>query len=179
MKSPLLPYSFTARYASPLGNITLASDGNSLTGLWFDGQKHFGSTLAAYEEKPSLPVFQQTKAWLDTYFTGESPGFTPPIRMLGSVFQCSVWAALLHVPPGKTRTYGEIAAAVALTEPQFRPAAIAVGSAVARNPLSLIVPCHRIVGASGSLTGYAGGTERKLFLLKLERADLSCLFIPD
>ena len=218
------------RYDSPLGPVTLSSDGGSLTGLWFDGQRHFGSSLlpappsatsasavsapsdfedllaAGYVER-SLPVFDQTCRWLDIYFSGKEPDFTPPILLRGTPFQLSVWSELLRIPFGCTVTYGAIAASlssatlsslslssaslasaspaspslVSATPSVSHPSARAVGGAVGRNPISLIVPCHRVVGAAGRrtgasvgptmvgpLTGYAGGLDRKLRLLELE-----------
>ena len=152
-------------YLSPLGGITLASDGEALAGLWFDGQKHFGAGLDnAHVEKP-LPVFEQADRWLDVYFSGREPDFTPLLRPHGTAFQKAVWAYLRTIPYGRTVTYGEIAAALASS-------ARAVGGAVGRNPISLIIPCHRVVGADGSLTGFAGGVERKTRLLTLEKAVL-------
>ena len=151
---------------SPLGGITLASDGEALVGLWFDGQKHFGAGLNGEPAEKSLPVFDQADRWLDQYFSGQAPDFTPPLHPRGTAFQEAVWAYLLTVPYGSTVTYGAIAAALGLPP----GAARAVGGAVGRNPISLIIPCHRVVGANGSLTGYAGGVERKKRLLELEKS---------
>lgn len=153
------------RVASPLGGMTLASDGNALTGLWFDAQRRFGTTLGAEHEMKLLPVFDQTERWLDVYFSGQAPGFTPPLALRGTAFQKTVWNILLSIPYGSTTTYGQIAQRAGLP----RVPARAVGGAVGRNPISLIVPCHRVVGADGSLTGYAGGIERKRRLLEMER----------
>lgn len=153
---------------SPLGEIILASDGETLTGLWFAGQKYEGSTLAAEHEKKDLPVFDETRRWLDDYFTGKDPGFTPPLKLKGTDFRKTVWKVLLTIPFGKTTTYGEIAAQIA-QKTGGSVSARAVGGAVGHNPVSLIVPCHRVVGADGSLTGYAGGVERKAKLLEMER----------
>lgn len=169
---------YTHHYNSPLGGITLASDGDSLTGLWFDGQKYFADTLSAvYEERP-LPIFEETKSWLDSYFNGENPDFTPRLCMRGSAFRKTVWEILLSIPYGKTMTYGEIAEKVAMQKGIARMSAQAVGGAVGHNPISIIIPCHRVIGSSGSLTGYAGGMDKKIRLLELEKADLSRLFIP-
>ena len=160
---------FIHHYRSPLGGITIASDGNALTGLWFDGQKYFGSTLSAeYEERP-LPVFDQTDSWLDLYFSGRDPGFTPPLCLRGTPFRRAVWEILLTIPFGHTVTYGEIAARLADRMGLAQMSARAVGGAVGRNPVSLIIPCHRVIGSDGSLTGYAGGPEKKLWLLEIER----------
>lgn len=155
---------------SPLGTITLASDGERLTGLWFNDQKYFGSSLSGTENliEKALPVFDQTKQWLHLYFNGLQPDFTPPLNLRGTAFRRSVWQLLAKIPYGQTRTYGEIAALVAKEKGLPRFSAQAVGQAVGHNPISLIVPCHRVVGANGSLTGYAGGLERKDWLLRLE-----------
>lgn len=244
---------YTWHYESPLGGITMASDGEALTGLWFDGQKYFAETLASYHEEKKLPVFVQTKKWLDLYFRGKNPDFTPPLRLKGSEFRRKVWDILLEIPYGETRTYGEIARKLAketvgdsgaadggaklagdssiagggaklagdasavgagtdpagassaagtgkklagdisaadageapikdsgtmdtaaVTTPKKAGAkrhvcAQAVGGAVGHNPISLIVPCHRVVGADGSMTGYAGGIDKKGKLLELEQ----------
>lgn len=157
-------------YDSPLGGITLASDGNSITGLWFDGQKHFGDTLDDGHEEKLLPVFEETSRWLDIYFGGGEPGFTPPLAMQASPFRKAVWEILLTIPYGKTMTYGDIAKRIAEQKGIARMSAQAVGGAVGHNPISLIIPCHRVVGTDGSLTGYAGGIDRKVSLLQMEGA---------
>ena len=167
---------YTAHYESPLGGITLSSDGEALLGLWFDGQKFFAATLAPDHEERALPVFDLAKRWLEVYFSGRDPGFTPPLRMNGTAFRRAVWEILLTIPFGRTMTYGEIAAELARREGVARMSAQAVGGAVGHNPISLIVPCHRVVGADGSLTGYAGGLERKRRLLALEGADAGLRF---
>ena len=157
-------------YVSPLGGITAASDGDALTGLWFDGQKYFGAQLSPDYEERSLPVFDLTDRWLDIYFSGHEPGFTPPLQLRTTPFRRAVWNILLKIPYGQTMTSGEIAARIAKREGMSRQSARAVGGAVAHNAISLIIPCHRVVGADGSLTGYAGGIDRKIRLLELERA---------
>ena len=162
-------------YPSPLGSITLASRGNALTGLWFDGQKYFGSTLPQHCREKSLPVFEQTVRWLDLYFSGKAPDFTPPLAMETTPFRRAVWEILLTIPYGKTMTYGQIADLIAARRGLPHISAQAVGGAVGHNAISLISPCHRVVGANGSLTGYAGGLEKKGWLLALERAGLSSL----
>ena len=165
---------YTAHYDSPIGGITLASDGIALSGLWFDGQKDFAATLDDVNvENAALPVFAETRRWLDLYFAGVRPGFTPPLAPPGTPFQQKVWNILLDIPYGMTTTYGEIAQRIVETfhGTSLRPAHMspqAVGGAVGHNPISLIIPCHRVVGADGSLTGYAGGLERKVWLLRLE-----------
>ncbi len=160
---------YTHAYRSPLGGVTLASDGESLTGLWFDAQKHFPETLRAEGAEKALPVFDSADAWLDAYFSGRDPGFTPPLSLRGSAFRRAVWALLLTIPYGQTTTYGELAARIAAQRGVRRMSAQAVGGAVGHNPVSLIVPCHRVIGADGSLVGYAGGIARKAALLELER----------
>ena len=157
---------YTYHYASPLGGVTLASDGEALTGLWFDGQKHFASTLSAAPTERALPVFAQAERWLETYFSGREPEFTPPLHLRDTAFRVTVWECLRTVPYGQTLSYGDLAQRLGLP----RSAARAVGGAVGRNPISLILPCHRIVGADGALTGYAGGLDRKRQLLAMERA---------
>jgi len=153
---------FLHTYDSPLGKIILAADAEGLTGLWFEGQKYFGSTIDARSEEKKLPVFTQTDRWLDFYFAGQVPDFTPPLHLCGTAFRRRVWEALLTIPYGQTMTYGTLAE-------KLGSSARAVGNAVGHNPVSIIVPCHRIVGADGSLTGYAGGVERKAGLLRLEQ----------
>lgn len=169
---------YTSHYDSPLGGITLASDGEALTGLWFDGWKHFAATLAAGREDNNLPVFDQTRRWLDIYFGGAAPDFTPRLAARGTDFGRAVWAILLTIPFGRTTTYGAIAGIMAKRRGLPRMSAQAVGGAVGRNPISLIIPCHRVIGAGGNLTGYGGGIDRKIRLLELEGADTSGLFIP-
>lgn len=158
---------YTDNYVSPMGNIVLAGDGTALTGLWFEGQKWFGAGLTDGAERAELPVFGQTKKWLDIYFGGGEPAFTPAVALRGSEFQIAVWNVLSAIPYGKTVTYGEIARNLTAVTGR-KTSARAVGSAVGRNPVSIIVPCHRVLGADGSLTGYAGGAERKRELLRLE-----------
>lgn len=167
------------RYGSPLGGITAASDGEALTGLWFDGQKYFADTLSAEYEERTLPVFERVRDWLDCYFGGQEPGFTPPLRLCGTPFRRAVWDILLEIPYGGTLTYGAIAREIARRSGAARMSAQAVGGAVGHNPVSIIVPCHRVMGSGGSLTGYAGGIAKKIGLLTLEKADMSGLFVPE
>lgn len=169
---------YTYHYDSPLGGITLSSNGTELTGLWFDGQKYFGDTLPKeYEEKP-LPIFEQSVHWLDIYFSGKAPDFTPSLCMQTTPFRKSVWEIMLTIPFGKTMTYGEIADRIAKQKGLSKMSAQAVGGAVGHNSISLIIPCHRVVGTNGSLTGYAGGIEKKVQLLTLEKTDMSLFFVP-
>ncbi len=169
---------YTAAYYSPLGDITLASDGDALTGLWLEGQKYYAYGLDRVREEKDLPVFQQTREWLDLYFSGKEPGFTPPLLLQGSDFQKKVWAILATIPYGQTRTYGDIAQEVAQKRGRAKMSAQAVGGAVGRNPISIIVPCHRVVGTNGNLTGYAGGIQKKIALLKLEGVKMDGFFVP-
>ena len=169
---------YTTTYQSPLGAITLAADGEALTGLWFEGQKYYALYLDKEHEEKDLPVFQQAKEWLNIYFSGKDPDFTPPLRFTGSAFQNEVWAILAAIPYGKTRTYGDIAQELAQKRGLPRMSAQAVGGAVGKNEISIIIPCHRVVGANGSLTGYAGGISKKIALLKLEGAFKEAYFIP-
>ena len=155
---------YTAHYSSPIGDITMASDGKALVGLWFDGQKYFADTLAIeHEERPDLPLFAETRRWLDMFFSGKAPDFTPPLAMRGSDFRKRVWQTLLEIPFGQTMTYGDIALLLGCRSAQ------AIGGAVGHNSISLIIPCHRVVGTGGSLTGYAGGIDKKAWLLEMEK----------
>ena len=160
---------FIHRYRSPLGEITEASDGERLTGLWFVGQKYYAANLEPDHQQRDLPLFELTDRWLNLYFSGRAPDFIPPISMKGTSFQKLVWEILLTIPYGCTMTYGEIAALIAGKKSLPRMSAQAVGGAVGHNAISLIIPCHRVIGANGSMTGYAGGVDRKLKLLELER----------
>ena len=148
----------------------MASDGDALTGLWFEGQAHYASTMTGTEQETDLSVFSQTATWLDIYFNGRDPGFMPPLHFTGSLFRQAVWELLLTIPYGETTTYGALAKRIAAKTDKPVPAAQAVGGAVAHNPISLIVPCHRVIGADGSLTGYAGGLDKKRWLLALEQS---------
>ena len=169
---------YTYHYDSPLGGITLSSNGTELTGLWFDGQKYFGNLLPEKCEEKFLPIFEQAVRWLSIYFSGKEPDFTPPLCMQTTPFRKSVWEIMLTIPYGKTMTYGEIAQMIAKEKGIAKMSAQAVGGAVGHNSISIIIPCHRVVGTNGSLTGYAGGIEKKVQLLKLENADMSSLFVP-
>ena len=155
---------YTWHYDSPLGGITLASDGDSLVGLWFDGQKHFAGGLDPEHEERRLPVFDDACRWLDAYFSGRVPDFTPKLKLRTTAFRRKVWEILLTIPYGKTMTYGEIAAKLGGGPMSAR----AVGGAVGHNAILLIIPCHRVVGSRGTLTGYAAGLDRKARLLWME-----------
>lgn len=159
---------YTHHYDSPLGGITLASDGEALTGLWFDGQKYFADSLDLEHEEKVLPIFKEAAKWLDIYFSGRAPDFTPALSMKTTPFRKAVWEILLTIPYGETMTYGEIADRIARQKGIPKMSAQAIGGAVGHNAISLIIPCHRVVGANGSLTGYAGGIDKKVKLLQLE-----------
>jgi methylated-DNA-[protein]-cysteine S-methyltransferase len=146
----------------PLGPVRLARTANGLAGLWFEGQKHHPGPLAA-PLRPDDPLLRQASDTLQRYFAGEAAAFDLPLDLHGTPFQRSVWQALLRIPAGRTCSYGEIAQAIGAPQ-----AVRAVGAAVGRNPASLVVPCHRVLGRDGSLTGYAGGVQRKQALLTLE-----------
>ena len=169
---------FTQHYDSPLGGILLAADEIGLTGLWFDGQKYFARGLSSEQEERELPVLLEAKRWLDIYFTGKEPDFLPPLHPNGSAFRRSVWEILLQIPYGRTTTYGEIARLLSEKRGLTRMSAQAVGGAVGHNEISIIIPCHRVVGTNGSLTGYAGGVDKKVKLLELEHADMTGFFVP-
>lgn len=171
-------YSTTLK--SPVGLLTLASDGENLAGLWIEGQKYFLDTLP--EEpipKDGLPIFVETKKWLGRYFAGKQPAISElPLRPIGGEFRQQVWSILCEIPYGQVITYGGIAKKMAAKRNKERMSSQAVGGAVGHNPISIIIPCHRVVGANGSLTGYAGGVGTKVKLLELECVDLSNLFEP-
>ncbi|HCA33884.1 MAG TPA: 6-O-methylguanine DNA methyltransferase [Lachnospiraceae bacterium] len=169
---------YISYYESPLGRILLAGDGRSLTGLWFEGQKYFGDTLTKDREEMEPDFFRKTKEWLDIYFSGKEPDFTPELSMEGSDFRKAVWKVLLSIPYGQTMTYGEIAAEIARQRGLNRMSAQAVGGAVGHNSISIIIPCHRVVGTNGSLTGYAGGIDKKIWLLEHEGVDIDRFFRP-
>ena len=163
---------YISHYSSPLGDILLAADSAGLTGLWFEGQKYFALNLDKEHEEKEIPLFVQTKRWLDIYFSGKEPDFSVPLHFTGTEFQNEVWELLLAIPYGQTTTYGELARRIAGKRGVKHMSAQAVGGAVGHNNISVIVPCHRVVGTNGSLTGYAGGIDKKIKLLELEKADI-------
>lgn len=169
---------YISHYPSPIGRILLAADDIGLTGLWFEGQKYFARCLDQEREEKEIPIFEQVKCWLDIYFSGNKPDFSVPLHFMGTDFQNEVWKILYTIPYGQTTTYGEIAKRLAAQRGLRRMSAQVVGGAVGRNEISIIVPCHRVVGADGSLTGYAGGIDKKVKLLQLEKADMRSFFIP-
>jgi methylated-DNA-[protein]-cysteine S-methyltransferase len=155
--------SYSTNYESPIGEILLTSDGRNLTGLWMAGQKYFAATAGDVARKDDLPIFDKTRDWLDRYFAGRNPKISElPLAPQGSDFRQAVWKALCAIPYGQVATYGDIARRLGTAS------ARAVGGAVGHNPISIIIPCHRVVGKNGGLTGYAGGLDRKVKLLELE-----------
>ncbi len=168
---------YTNYYNSPIGRITMASEGTALIGLWFEGQKYFADFIKEECTEKDLDIFDDTSRWLDIYFSGKEPDFTPKILITGTPFRKSVAEIMLTIPYGKTMTYGEIANVIAKEKGIAKMSAQAVGGAVGHNSISIIIPCHRVVGTNGSLTGYAGGLDKKIQLLKLEKTDTSGLFV--
>lgn len=172
---PHLQTLYQSTYDSPIGRITIAAGSDALIGLWLDGQNYFAKTL---QKQPIITqenlVLAQTKTWLDAYFRQANPDpHTIPLHPAGTDFQLAVWQILATIPYGQVMTYGEIARQIAQKLDKPKMSAQAIGGAVGRNPISIIIPCHRVVGAAGNLTGYAGGLDKKRFLLQLERIDLS------
>lgn len=166
-------------YDSPLGELVISSESSALIGLGLASQQAAGAAIAdTRPQEKSLPIFQETARWLDTYFRGRAPSFTPKLKLSGSDFQKRVCEIMLTIPFGETVTYGEIAAGIARERGIPRMSAQAVGGAVGANPILLIVPCHRVIGADGNLTGYGAGMERKIQLLTLEKVDMTNLFVP-
>ncbi|MDR2618118.1 MAG: methylated-DNA--[protein]-cysteine S-methyltransferase [Treponema sp.] len=165
---------------SPIGILTLAGDGGNLAGLWIEGQKYHGNTIpGAIIEKNNMPVFTAVKKWLDRYFAGKKPAISElPLAPIGGAFRQAVWGILREIPYGEVITYGDISKKVAVKMNKETMSSQAVGGAVGHNPISIIIPCHRVVGSNGSLTGYAGGLGVKVKLLELEGADMSRLFVP-
>lgn len=157
-------------YDSPLGSIRMASDGESLTGLWLEGQRYDGLTLEPEQQEAELEVFRQTKVWLDDYFAGREPKGMPPLAPKGTAFRQEVWEILRTIPYGETMSYGEVAAILAERRGIRRMSAQAVGGAVGHNPISILIPCHRVIGSDGSMVGYGGGIDTKVKLLALEQA---------
>lgn len=160
---------FIQHYDSPLGDILLAADEVGLTGLWFEEQRHYAATLPEDVQTKETPALMEGRRWLDIYFAGNEPDFTPPLHLIGTPFRMAVWKILLEIPYGATTTYGAIAKRLAKERGLPQMSAQAIGSAVGRNPISLIIPCHRVIGRNSRLTGYAGGLHRKAYLLAMER----------
>ena len=171
---------YTSHYDSPIGALLLAERDRKLVGVWMEGQKYFlGSLREETQERESSPVLRQAGLWLDRYFAGKRPAISElPLAPIGSEFRKEVWQVLCEIPYGETTTYGNIAKTLAARRGLDRMSAQAVGGAVGHNPISIIVPCHRVVGSNGSLTGYAGGLQKKIKLLTHEGVDVGRLFIP-
>jgi methylated-DNA-[protein]-cysteine S-methyltransferase len=171
---------YSTTYLSPIGLITLACYGDNLVGLWIDGQKYHGGTIPeAMIEKNNMPIFDATKKWLDRYFAGEKPVISElPLAPIGGEFRQGVWGLLCEIPYGEVITYGDIAKKMAVKMNKESMSSQAVGGAVGHNPIGVIIPCHRVVGSNGSLTGYAGGLGTKVKLLELEGVDMLRLFVP-
>jgi methylated-DNA-[protein]-cysteine S-methyltransferase len=164
---------YVHKLKSPIGTLSLASDGENISGLWIEGQKYFQGTLEKGALERDLPVFESVRKWLAVYFSGQEPDFLPPLGPKGSPFQRAIWNALLKIPYGKTTSYGELAEQYEIENRGKHSSARAVGGAVGRNPISILIPCHRVIGKNGGLTGYAGGVGTKLELLRLEGVKVS------
>lgn len=169
---------YTKKYNSPLGDILLAEDDIGLIGLWFDKGKNYADILCAEHIEKETATLKETIRWLDLYFDGKEPDFIPPLHLIGTPFQKMVWEILLQIPYGKTVTYKSISKQIENKTGIKKMSSQAVGNAIGHNEVSIIIPCHRVVGTNGSLTGYSGGLERKIKLLEIEKADMSHLFVP-
>ncbi len=170
---------YTSLYQSPVGEILLAADEIGVVGIWFKDEKYYAACLAPNNLPRETPIIQTVKKWLDLYFAGKEPDFTPPLHMLGTPFQIAVWRILQTIPYGQTTTYHAIAQKIATARGLPCMSAQAVGTAVGKNNLNLIVPCHRVVGSNNSLAGYAGGIDKKIQLLKLEGGYRDVYFVPE
>lgn len=168
----------TFEYASPIGKLTIASDGENVTGLWMRDQKYYGQSVEGDLEKRSVPVFKRVREWLDRYFRGEAPDVDFPLAPGGSAFRLIILDILRTIPYGETMTYAEVARQAAAKMDRKSMSSQAVGGAVGHNPISIIIPCHRVVGSNGSLTGFSGGLDKKIHLLRLEKVDMSQFFDP-
>ena len=170
-------------YDSPLGRLVAAETDGALAGLWMESCKYFrkeDKEDVEIREHAASPVLEQTKEWLDRYFGGERPSaYDLPLAPRGSAFRRQVWKILCEIPYGEVTTYGEIAGRIAAGRGNAAMLARAVGGAVGHNPVSIIIPCHRVIGSGGNLTGYAGGIDKKIWLLKLEGADMDGMYIPE
>lgn len=171
---------YSTKYSSPIGSITLGCDENNIIGLWMEGQKYYGDTISEkMTEKGDLQLFETAKKWLDRYFRGEKPNISElPLAPVGGDFRQDVWQILCQIPYGEVITYNDIAKKMAVKRNKVKMSCQAVGGAVGHNPISIIIPCHRVVGSNGSLTGFSGGINKKIKLLELEGVDMTKLFIP-
>ncbi len=171
---------YSAHYHSPIGGIILACEGEGLTGLWLDGKRYHDSMPADMEERADMPILRQASQWLDRYFAKEKPGIGElPLAPKGSGFRQAVWKLLCEIPYGSVTTYGALADEIARQRGIQRMSAQAIGGAVGHNPISIIIPCHRVVGADGSLAGYGGGIQKKVELLTHEGVDMERFFVPE
>lgn len=168
---------YITHYDSPLGRLLLAADETGLVGVWFEQGKYYAEGLAPEHTVQETPVLTETKRWLDCYFGGKEPEFLPPLHPAGTPFRQEVWELLLRIPYGTTTTYGALAEQIARRQGKAKMSAQAVGGAVGHNPISILIPCHRVVGADGSLTGYAGGLDKKIHLLEREGVDMQSLIV--
>jgi len=171
---------YSTTYPSPVGMLTIVADEEQIAGLWMEGQKYFGNTISdEIVEKMDFSLFDKVKGWLNCYFAGERPEISElPLGPVGGSFRQAVWQILCEIPYGEVMTYGDIAKKMAVKMNKNSMSSQAVGGAVGHNPISIIIPCHRVIGSGGSLTGYAGGIQKKMQLLELEGVDMSRLFIP-
>ena len=171
---------YTSAYTTPIGDVLLASKNNELIGLWFEGQKYYLNSInEEMQVKNEEEILKKTKNWLDRYFKGEKPSIKEiKINPNGSDFRKEVWKILCKIPYGEVTTYKNIADTIAKENGLKKMSSQAVGGAVSHNPISIIIPCHRVVGSNGSLTGYAGGIDKKVYLLKHENVNMEKLFIP-
>ncbi len=165
-------------YSSPLGKMLLSADEIGITGIWFERQKYYAASLSKEHKTARTPAILSAEQWLTLYFEGKKPDFSVPLHLIGTEFQRRVWELLLDIPYGQTRTYGELAAQIANETGRKRMSAQAVGSAVGHNKVSILVPCHRVIGAGGNLTGYVGGLDKKIYLLKLENGYQPNFYLP-
>lgn len=161
---------YTSIINTPIGTMTASAEGEKLTGLWFIGQKYYPTDTSAWVNEPDHMVFKLLRKWLASYFSGTDYAPLPDLAMNGTSFQKSVWEILLEIPYGRVTTYGEIAKKLAALRGLSSMSAQAIGGAVGHNPISILIPCHRVIGSDGNLTGYAGGLEKKVYLLQLEQA---------
>lgn len=169
---------YTGIYSSPVGEILLAADEVGAVGIWFKDEKYYAYCLDKENEPKETPVIKEIRRWLDIYFQGKKPDFEPPIHFIGTPFQVEVWNILREIPYGSTTTYSKIAEKIAQNRGLPRMSAQAVGTAVGKNNIDLVVPCHRVVGSNYSLAGYAGGIDKKIYFLKLEGGYDDRYFVP-
>lgn len=167
---------YNSTYKSKIGNLLIICNDDFLTGIWFYNQKYFPQKIDAIEKETT--IIKKTKKWLDEYFDGKNTNIYVNINPNGTTFQKNVWEILKQIPYGKTVTYGEIAKKIAKMQNVEHMSARAVGTAIGKNPISIIIPCHRVVGTNNSLAGYAGGIDKKIYLLKLEKAWEERFFVP-